>query len=76
MGLLTRLLTLPVSAPAGGALWIARQVAEAAERERNDPATLKAALTAAERALEAGEIDEATYDRIEDDLLERLRAAS
>ena len=75
MGLLSALVLLPVAGPMKGSLWIARQVAEAVERERNDPAALRAALDEAERRLEAGEIDEDTYDAIEDDLLARMRAA-
>lgn len=73
MGLLTRLLLLPVSAPASGSLWIARQIADCVERERNSPAALREALRAAEADLISGTLSEAEYDAIETDLLERLR---
>lgn len=75
MGLLGKLLTLPVSGPMAATLWVAEKIEEAAEAEWNDPATLKAALADAERRLVAGEIGEAEYDEIEEDLLDRLQMA-
>jgi hypothetical protein len=75
MGLISRLLLLPVSAPVSGAFWVARQIAESVESERNSPAALRDALRAAEAALIAGEIGEEEYEEIETDLLERLRMA-
>lgn len=75
MGLLTRLLLLPVSAPFDGTLWVARQIADTVERERNSPAALREALRAAEAELLAGTLSEEEYDEIETDLLERLRVA-
>jgi len=72
MGLLLRALTFPVSAPVGGGLWLARQISEHVDAERNSPAALRAALAEAERRLLSGEMDEETYDRIEDDILARL----
>ncbi len=75
MGLLSRLLLLPVSAPVEGSLWVARQIAECVESERNSPAALRQALREAEARLIAGEITEEEYDLQETDLLERLRAS-
>lgn len=75
MGLLSRLLLLPVSAPVLGSLWIARQITESVERERNSPAALRAALREAESRLVAGDLSEEDYDALETDLLVRLRAA-
>ena len=75
MGLVLKLLTLPVTSPALGAFWVAKKLAETAEAQRNNPAALRAALGEAERRLLAGEIDEDTYDAIETDLLQRLREA-
>jgi hypothetical protein len=75
MGLLRKVLTFPVSGPADGVLWLAARIAEAAEAERNDPASLRRALAAAEAALLAGEMSEEEYDAIEEDLLTRLGAA-
>jgi len=76
MGLLSRLVTLPVSSPLGGALWIARHVHQAAEREFRDPAAIRRALRNLERQLEDGEIDEETFEEAEAVLLERLREAA
>jgi chorismate mutase len=50
------------------------QVLEEAEAELYDPRRIRAELAAAERALEAGELDEETYESIEHELLGRLRA--
>ena len=72
MGLLTRLLTLPLRGPSDGVLWIAGQIASHAEASRNSPAALRAALSEAESRLLSGEIDEDTYDAIEEELLLRL----
>jgi hypothetical protein len=76
MGLLARLLLLPVSGPLTGSLWLARQVAQGVEHERNSPAALRDALREAEDRLVAGELTEAEYEALETDLLERLRVAS
>jgi hypothetical protein len=72
MGLLTGLLTLPL-APVRGAAWVLEQVLEEAEAQLYDPRRIRAELAEAERALEAGELDEETYEAIEHELLGRLR---
>lgn len=71
MGLLTGLLTLPI-APARGAVWVAEQVRQQAEREYYDPAKIRRQLEDIDRMREEGELsdDEATV--MEDELLERL----
>ncbi|MGW1109080.1 gas vesicle protein GvpG [Streptomyces sp. NPDC002540] len=71
MGLLTQLATLPL-APVRGVAWVMERVVEAAENEYYDPAPVERELAALERALVAGEIDEKTFDRREDELLDRL----
>ena len=71
MGLFTGLLLLPL-APLRGTIWIAEQLAEYAERELDDETVVRRLLLDAEAALERGEITEADYERIEDELLERL----
>ena len=62
MGLLSTLLTLPVSGPVKGALWTVGKVVEAAEAEFYDPAAIRRELAALERRLEAGEIDEDAFE--------------
>ncbi|MEU4089852.1 gas vesicle protein GvpG [Streptomyces aureus] len=71
MGLLTQLVTLPL-APVRGVAWVMDRVLEAAEDEYYDPAPVRRQLADLERQLEAGEIDEETFDRLEDELLDRL----
>ena len=73
MGLLTVLLTAPL-APVRGVAWVADQLAEAADREVNDPAAIRARLAELNQALEDGEIDLAAFEREEDRLLDRLEA--
>ncbi len=72
MGILSRLLTLPVSGPIAGALWVAGQVRDAAEAELTDPAAIRRRLAALEAALEAGEIDEESFEAEEAVLIARL----
>ncbi|MFJ4475743.1 gas vesicle protein GvpG [Streptomyces xanthochromogenes] len=71
MGLLKELLLLP-AAPVRGTFWVLGQVAAEAERQYYDPATVRRELAALEQQLTNGEIDEAEFDRREDELLDRL----
>ncbi|MDI2125414.1 gas vesicle protein GvpG [Yinghuangia seranimata] len=71
MGLLTGLLTLPL-APVRGVVWVARRIEDAAEQEMYDPAAIRAELADLQRDLADGLIDEETYDRREEELLDRL----
>ncbi|GAA3986324.1 gas vesicle protein GvpG [Streptomyces plumbiresistens] len=71
MGLIGEVLLLPF-APVRGSGWVIRQVLNEAERLYYDPATVRAELAQLEERLEAGEIDEEEFDRIEDELLDRL----
>ncbi|MER6162179.1 gas vesicle protein GvpG [Streptomyces sp. NPDC001868] len=71
MGLITEVLLLPF-APVRGSLWAVRQVVTEAERQYYDPAAVRAELARLEQRLDAGEIDEAEFDRLEDELLDRL----
>jgi hypothetical protein len=74
MGLFTGLLTLPL-APVRGTVWIAEQLLAEAERELDDERVVRRLLLEAEAALERGDLSEAEYDRIEDELLARLEVA-
>jgi hypothetical protein len=71
MGLIGGLLSLPL-APAKGLVWVVNQVVEEADAQLHDPRRIRAELADAAAALERGKIDEATYEEIEDELLERL----
>ncbi|MEU9957951.1 gas vesicle protein GvpG [Streptomyces sp. NPDC050982] len=74
MGLIGEILLLPF-APVRGSFWAIQQVVNEAERQYYDPATVRAELGRLEERLEAGEIDEAEFDRQEDELLDRLEIA-
>lgn len=71
MGLLGELFLLP-AAPVRGTLWVLGRVAAEAERQYYDPSAVTRELALLEERLEAGEIDEAEFDRREDELLDRL----
>ncbi|WP_353945494.1 gas vesicle protein GvpG [Streptomyces sp. HUAS MG91] len=74
MGLLSEVLLLPL-APVRGSMWVLDQVVADAERQYYDPSAIQEQLAALEKQLEAGEIDEETFDRQEDALLDRLEAS-
>ncbi|MFE5534760.1 gas vesicle protein GvpG [Streptomyces sp. NPDC056492] len=71
MGLLTYLLTLPV-APVRAVTWVAQRVVDEAEEQYYDPAPVWRSLAELEQQLLSGEIDEDTFEREEDELLDRL----
>jgi hypothetical protein len=74
MGLFVGLLTLPL-APIRGTMWIAEKLAEEAARELDDGRRIRRELSEAELAYERGELTVEELERIEDELLERLRLA-
>jgi hypothetical protein len=71
VGLFTGLLLLPL-APLRGTIWIAERLMEYAEEELGDEAMARRLLAEAELAFEAGDLSEAEYEAVEDELLERL----
>lgn len=73
MGLLKEVLLLP-AAPIRGTAWVLRQVVTEAERQYYDPAVVQRELAQVVAAFEAGEMDEAEFDRREDELLARLES--
>ncbi|MFG2433440.1 gas vesicle protein GvpG [Streptomyces sp. NPDC048508] len=75
MGLFTQIVTLPL-APVRGVGWVVEQVLETAENEYYDPAPVRARLAELERQLTDGEIDEETFDHVEDELLDKLEEIS
>ncbi|MFL5955045.1 MAG: gas vesicle protein GvpG [Gaiellaceae bacterium] len=75
MGIFTGLLLLPL-APLRGTIWIAERLAEQAERELDEETSVRRLLLEAEAALERGELSEAEYEEIEDELLERLETSA
>lgn len=73
--LLGQLVTLPVSGPVKGALWVGEQAAEAAERELYDEQRIIAELGELARSYERGEVGDAEHDQREAALLDRLAEA-
>jgi hypothetical protein len=71
MGLLTGLVLLPL-APLRGTIWLAERLAAYAEEQLDDERAIRDLLLEAEAALEAGELSEDEFDRIEDELLDRI----
>jgi hypothetical protein len=71
MGLL-KILTFPVSLPLAGGTWMLRTVLSEAERRYYDEAAILEEMAQLERAFDAGEIDQATFDDREEILLQRL----
>ncbi len=74
MGLVKEVLLLPF-APVRGSAWAIGQVLDEAERIYYDPATVRAELSRLEERLDAGEITEEVFDRMEDELLDRMEVA-
>ena len=72
MGLITGLLTLPL-APVRGVAWVGEQLQLEAERHMDEPAAIRAELARLADDLERGELDEAEFERREDELLDRLQ---
>lgn len=74
MGFLTDLLTLPVLGLVKGVTWIARNVADLAERELYDADIVRGQLQDLELRYDLGEVDEQDYLVGEEALLVRLSA--
>jgi hypothetical protein len=72
MGLLG-LLTFPVTAPLSGALWVAKQLTEQAEKEFFNEDTVRGQLMELELRFELGEVSEEAFNEAEETLLARLR---
>jgi hypothetical protein len=71
MGLLTGLLTLPLS-PVRGVVWLAGQIQDYAEEQYYDPVNIRAELERIEEARQSGELTEEECAACENELLHRL----
>jgi len=72
---LFKLLTLPVSGPASAGRWVLQTLLDEAERRYYDTDDIRQKLLAAEQQFMAGQIDEHTFERTEEELLARLLEA-
>jgi len=75
MGILFRLLALPVTGPTNGLLSVLRAVRNEADKSLYDPDQLRAELARLQNLVDDGTLDEATYEQMEEALLERLEMA-
>ena len=71
--MLTNIITFPVTGPFSLAMWVIRTIAERAEAELYDEAKIRRDLAALEMRSELGEIGEEDYERLEEQLMVRLR---
>jgi hypothetical protein len=74
MGLFSGLLLLPL-APVRGVVWLGEQLEREAERQLNDPATVRREIDEVEAAYAAGELSADERDERQDALVARLLAA-
>jgi gas vesicle protein GvpG len=74
VGLLTSLLTFPLSGPVAGIRWSLEQVKRVVDDELTDDAPIKQELMELQLRLEVGHITDADYVTHEADLMARLRA--
>ena len=74
MGLIVGLLTLPL-APVRGTAWVAEKILEQAENELYDENVILRQFMELEMDRDAGVIDEAEAEEIEEHLFERLMTA-
>ena len=75
MGFVSSVLLLPL-APLQGMVWLARLLQEIAEKELNDPETLRARLHEAEEAHRRGEISADELERIEEVVFDQMMASN
>jgi len=74
LGLLGNLIFAPVTLPVRGLSAVFHEIRDVAERELYDPNVIRRDLQDLQQRLDAGLIDEATYDASEAELLARLDA--
>lgn len=74
IGLLTTVLLAPVALPMRGLMYVMREIQDVVERELNDPDAIRREMLELQSRVDAGLMDEATYDAAEVVLLARLNA--
>lgn len=72
MGFLFKLLALPITGPTNALMAIFRTIETEVAKENANPDVLKAQLVQLQRMLEDGEIDEDTYEMMEEEILDEL----
>ncbi|MFI7618643.1 gas vesicle protein GvpG [Nonomuraea terrae] len=74
MGLVTGILTFPVSAPLRGLVWLAERIQDQAEMELHSPTSVRRRLEEIEEARRAGEISEEEERQAVEEVLQRVTA--
>ncbi|HLA82382.1 MAG TPA: gas vesicle protein GvpG [Thermoleophilia bacterium] len=72
MGLFTNLLLLPIAGPAKGLVFVLEQIKERVDAEQLDESLVEDELVALSLRHDFGEIHEADYFALEEELLQRL----
>ncbi|TAK29834.1 MAG: gas vesicle protein GvpG [Chloroflexota bacterium] len=72
MGMLTSLLLLPFAGPAKGLVFVLEQIRERVDAEQLDESLVEDELMSLSLRYDLGEIHEADYFAIEEELLQRL----
>jgi hypothetical protein len=73
IGLLLKLLALPVTGPIEGMLWLANKIDEQAEQEFYNEPAIRGKLMELELRYDMGEISEEEFMAVEEELLARLK---
>lgn len=73
LGLLAKLIALPVTGPIKGTIFLAEKLAEHAEKEMYNADTIQAQLMELELRYDLGEISEEAYYALEEQLLDMLK---
>ena len=76
MGLLLKLLALPVEGPIRGVVWLAERVIDQVEQELYDEQSIRSQISELEMRHDLGEIGEEEYVLTEQDLFDRLEKAA
>jgi hypothetical protein len=72
VGLLFNLLTLPITGPLKGTVWVAEQVLDVAERDFYDEDAIRRQIQDVEATHRAGAMSDEEYEAAVDVLLQRL----
>ncbi len=73
MGLLSDILTFPVTGPAKGLVWVIEKIQEQAENELFDEGKVRGQLAELELRFDLGEISEQEYEEAEAVLLDLMK---
>ncbi len=73
--MIIRLLTLPITGPLGGIVWLGKKIQEQVDTEVDDKENLSKKLLALQLAFDMGEVSEEDFEEQEEELLLAIQAA-